>query len=417
MTTGESEANQNPEGLGMDGELREAMRQARRRSGLSFARFAQLANFTEGHLRSVENGRRTLTSDIAAVYDRVLGTGGLFETMLRNAADTARISDVDRRELLRLSGLLAVMAAGPAASGDHTAELDEQAGDRLWAKFNTSRSKPEVLPAVRAELTLISAMLDRPLSASARRRAYRSAGNLLQLCGEVLYDANRYDDAASCYTAAVAAAREAGEPDLWACALTRHAFIGLADKNNSDAAMVLQPAATLAARGDGTLSTRFWVASVQAKAFAGLGRTKDCLTAFDTAEQVRGLGAGATNGGWLRFDDSRLAEERGSCLVTLNRPTAAEPVLLDALRHLPSGRRRGAVLADLVSVGAQLRDPERVVHYGTEAIRVASATHSGYVAERLAAVQSQLRPILSVPPVAELDKQIRALVVRRPMGA
>src|ERR1041384_3929543 len=159
----------------MDDELREAVRQARRGSGLSFARFAQLTNFTEGHLRSVENGRRTLTPDIAAAYDRVLGTGGLFETMLHTAADTARISDVDRRELLRLSGLLAVMAAGPTPYGDHDAELDEQVGDRLWDKFTTSRTKAEVMPEVRAQLALISATLDRPLSARARRRAYRSA--------------------------------------------------------------------------------------------------------------------------------------------------------------------------------------------------------------------------------------------------
>jgi tetratricopeptide (TPR) repeat protein len=401
----------------MDGELREAMRQARRRSGLSFARFAQLANFAEGHLRSVKNGRRTLTSDIAAAYDRVLETGGLFGTMLHTAADTARISDVDRRELLRLSSLLAVLAAGPAPHGDYDTELDERAGDRLWNTFTTSRTKPEVMLEVRAQLTLISAMLDRPLSASARRRTNRLAANLLQLSGEVLYDANRYDDAASCYTAAVAAAREASEPDLWACALTRHAFISLADKNDRDAVLVLEPAATLAARGDGTLSTRFWVASVQAKAYAGLGRASDCLTALDAAEQVRDPGTGATNGGWLRFDDTRLGEERGACLVTLKRPTAAEPVLLDALGRLPSGRRRGAVLADLVAVGAQLHDPERVVHYGAEAMRVASVTRSGYVAERLAAVRPQLEPILGVHPVAELDKQIRALAVRRPMGA
>ena len=72
----------------MPDSLGQALREARRNSGLSFRRFARQAGFSESHLRSVENGHRSVTGDIAAAYDRVLATGGEFA-----AAAAARTRD------------------------------------------------------------------------------------------------------------------------------------------------------------------------------------------------------------------------------------------------------------------------------------------------------------------------------------
>jgi transcriptional regulator with XRE-family HTH domain len=58
--------------------FRDALRRARQASGMPFRRFALLAGFSESHLRSVENGHRAVTGDVAAAYDRVLETGGAF---------------------------------------------------------------------------------------------------------------------------------------------------------------------------------------------------------------------------------------------------------------------------------------------------------------------------------------------------
>ena len=71
----------------MPDSLGPALREARRNSGLSFRRFARQAGFSESHLRSVENGHRSVTDDIAAAYDRVLAMGGEF------AAAAARTRD------------------------------------------------------------------------------------------------------------------------------------------------------------------------------------------------------------------------------------------------------------------------------------------------------------------------------------
>jgi hypothetical protein len=74
------------------------------------------------------------------------------------------------------------------------------------------------------------------------------------------------------------------------------------------------------------------------------------------------------NGGWLRFDGSRLAEDRASCYVQQRRPDLAEPILLELLKKHPSGRRRGIALADLAAVSAQRPDVLRLVTYGAAAL-------------------------------------------------
>src|SRR5215469_3577292 len=71
------------------------------------------------------------------------------------------------------------------------------------------------------------------------------------------------------------------------------------------------------------------------------------------AGRVHRLNLPAHNGGWLRFDGSRLAEQRGACFVKLERPELAEPALQEALRYDLSTRRRGLVLADLALVALQ----------------------------------------------------------------
>jgi hypothetical protein len=48
-----------------------------------------------------------------------------------------------------------------------------------------------------------------------------------RLDSETLVDSNAYTDAAHCYTLAASASNEADAFDLWACALTRHAFVSL----------------------------------------------------------------------------------------------------------------------------------------------------------------------------------------------
>lgn len=176
-----------------------------------------------------------------------------------------------------------------------------------------------------------------------------------------------------------------------------------------DAVPLLAAASRLAEQGDSQLSTRYWVAAVQAEAFAGIGELSACQHALDRAEEVHALHGSVQNGGWLRFDGSRLAEERGTCYVVLGRPDLAERALTHALGQSLSPRRESGVLTDLAALGVQRRDVDQLLSYASRALKLASQTKSGYVVRKLDGLQRQLTPMRSDKRVSELSDRISAL--------
>jgi hypothetical protein len=61
-------------------------------------------------------------------------------------------------------------------------------------------------------------------------------------------DANKYSDAAYCYTLAAAAGKEADACELWACAMTRHAFIEIYERRFGKAVTMLGVGCTSCAK-------------------------------------------------------------------------------------------------------------------------------------------------------------------------
>jgi hypothetical protein len=233
--------------------------------------------------------------------------------------------------------------------------------------------------------------------------------DLFQLAGEIFFDANAYTDAAHCYTLAAQASKNANAFDLWACAMTRHAYLSVYERRFGAAVPMLDLGEALAQRGDSALSTRYWVAAVQAETYAGLGDFDSCQRALDTAEHVRDLTGPVHNGGWLRFDGSRLAEERGTCYTRCGRVDLAEVALNDALHHATSPRRRASVLIDLAIVGAQRRDSNQVVTCADTALAEVRQSGSGMISRKLGELQHQLSPLLASKKIQRLNADIDAL--------
>ncbi|MFD3663918.1 helix-turn-helix domain-containing protein [Streptomyces sp. NPDC058659] len=334
--------------------------------------------------------------------------------------DTGDPDEMIRREFLRMLTVSGALTALPVEEAEALTEGIRRGGTadfarmnrHLWQVYQLVRSKGSVYPVVRDQLTMLNEAL-----ASNRGRAQpllSAAADLFQLAGEVAFDANRYSDAAASYSLAASASKDAEAYDLWACALVRHAYLDISEQRYRQAAQMLGAAERLAGRGDNNLSTRHWVASVQAEAYAGLGDLDACERAMDQAETVRDLTPNGANGGWLRFDGARLAEERGSRYVQLGRLDLAENALREALERTTlafgqSYRRRGAVLTDLAVIGAKRRDAEQVVEFGREAVELARSSGSGYVARRLQALCDEFGPLSRDHRVAELGEEIAAL--------
>lgn len=338
---------------------------------------------------------------------------------------SGEFNDMIRREFLRLMAVTGAFTALGTDNAEATAEvggrgsLDDlhRMNGHLWQVYQLARSKGSVITIVQDQLTALNDALKTSPSRQASALC-EAAGDLWQLAGELAFDGNRYTDAAVAYTLAVSASSNARSFDLWACALVRHAYVDVYEKRFAEAAETLQAARKVAARGDSSLSTRYWVASVQAEAYAGLRDLAACERALEGAQGVADLTGTTHNGGWLRFDGSRLAEERGARYVQLGRLDLAETALMTALDSAAlakrvSSRRRGVVLADLAAIGAKRHDAEQVVSYGSEAIRLAQQSGSGYIARRLQTLQAALGSLGRDRRVAELDAEIGALRTTR----
>ncbi|MFD7718770.1 helix-turn-helix transcriptional regulator [Streptomyces sp. NPDC059814] len=344
-------------------------------------------------------------------------SGGHQSSEPSNAGDP---DEMIRREFLRIltiSGALSVLPVEEAEAlveGVHRGNPADFArmNSHLWQVYQLARSKGSVYPVVRDQLTTLNQALAG--NRGSRGALLSAAADLFQLAGEVAFDGSRYSDAVASYVLAASVSKDAATYDLWACALVRHAYVDMSEQRYRQVVQMLGAAARLAGRGDSSLSTRHWVASVQAEAYAGLGDLDGCERAMDRAESVRDLAADSVNGGWLRFDGTRLIEQRGSRYLQLGRLDLAEDALRRALKQtaLASGqsyRRRGAVLTDLAVIGAKRRDTEQVVAYGNEAIGLARASGSGYVARRLRALCDEFGPLSRDRRVAELGAEIATL--------
>ncbi|MFI9787256.1 helix-turn-helix transcriptional regulator [Kitasatospora sp. NPDC051984] len=330
------------------------------------------------------------------------------------AGDT---DDMKRRDVLSLLATTGALVTLPGIGNsphrcgvaEGLAETGPELNSNLWRVFSLTDSKKAVYPMVRHQLGLLAKGLEESRTDYLHKRLCLLVGDLYQLAGEIFFDANRYADAAHCYTLAASACKEAEAFDMWACALTRHAFVELYERRFTVAAPILSAASRVADRGDGQLSTRHWVAAVQAQAYAGLGDFEAVGRALDTAEKVHDLSGRPHNGGWLRFDGSRLSEERGTCYLTLGRPDLAEQALTSALSQQLSPRRRGAVLAELAALEAERSDLDQASHYVRAALELAEQTGSGYVGRKLEAVKDRLVPLMPDGRALELHQQISAL--------
>ncbi|MYX14867.1 helix-turn-helix domain-containing protein [Streptomyces sp. SID8374] len=334
-----------------------------------------------------------------------------------NAGDP---DDMIRRAFLRILTVSGALTALPVDEAEALAEGVRggvpadfaRMNSHLWQVYQLSRSKGSVYPVVRDQLATLNEALAGHRGSP--RPLLNAAADLFQLAGEVAFDANRYADASASYALAASIGKDAQAYDLWACALVRHAYVDMSERRHHQAEQMLGAAERLAGRGDRNLSTRHWAASVQAEAYAALGDLDACEHAMERAEAVRDLSAESVNGGWLRFDGARLAEERGSRYVQLGRLDLAEEALERALAQMAlapgqSYRRRGAVLTDMAAIGAKRRDADQVVAYGKEAIGLARASGSGYAARRLQVLCDEFGPLSRDRRVAELGAEFATL--------
>ena len=338
--------------------------------------------------------------------------------------ESSDVMAMKRREVLTLLGVAGAVLALPAVDWERVEAtiarpslLDKALLSHLetinvasWGMYRTAARKELVLDGVLGQLKTLTGFLREPASHVVHKQICILASDLAQLVGEIWFDSNEYAVAQSCYSFAADAANEAEHFDLWACALVRHAFLSIYEKNYHDALPLLEQAKRLSLRGDSILATRYWVAAVEAEAQSGARNLIKCQDALGYAYEVTRRQNGS-NGRWLRFDGERLPEQAGSCYVQLQQPDLAESALLQALQQLSaSSRRRGMVLSNLAIASLQRQEIEQASFYVEQVIEVARTVPSGWLKKGVALLYSHLDTFKTVSEFRSLKQQLLDIV-------
>lgn len=157
-----------------------------------------------------------------------------------------------RRDFLSLMSLTGALISLPTSDVGYRADeapVDAQAATpHLWQVYGLAKAKRSVYPLVRDHLSDLAYTLGRPHPEFRHRAICAEAADLYQLAGEIYFDGNRYTQAAECYALAASASKEARNADLWAAALTRHAFIGICERRFRQTKPLLDAAGLLACK-------------------------------------------------------------------------------------------------------------------------------------------------------------------------
>ncbi|GGK36413.1 hypothetical protein GCM10010124_31320 [Pilimelia terevasa] len=282
----------------------DALREARRSSGIAFHRFASLAGYSEGHLRSVENGRRAVTEDIATAYDRVLRTGGMFVVQLRTLGGIDAVSwgrasteallttitqetdDVKRRSILALPcGAMAATATlwadalSPATpvEGHGPQRIDVRLVDHIDQRLDHLRhlddqiGSGELTRLARSELTLIARLLrNGRFTEPVGRRLYSLAAEASRQAAWGHFDQDHNVSAQRYFDLALRASADAGDPAAGAYAMSFMAVQCYSTGHPRDAIALLEAAQAAISR-TGTARMKAMLAARHARALSKTG--------------------------------------------------------------------------------------------------------------------------------------------------
>ncbi|CAM5274171.1 helix-turn-helix transcriptional regulator (plasmid) [Streptomyces viridifaciens] len=423
----------------MANQLRDDMREARRASGMVWAKFAREAGYGEAHLRNVENGNRSVTADVAAAYDRVLRTGGEFAGRLAAASATGGSAPWTTDETLSVLTDL-VDGSGVDRRGFLTAGVALSASASNWAKALESRPArtPPGLPGNPALLAHMDDRLDHlrrlddelgsgevyqlgrgELSLAVkliRTRRYNSTGlgHLHSIAAEAArqvawaaFDQDRAGIAQRFFDASLRASAEAGDPISGAYALSFAAVQCYSTPHQAGRAVALLDTARTQVKGIGTPRMDAMLAARTAHALSKTGAKKE------TAHQLRLARAALDKGQrdndpktlyWVDYGEIEMIA--GSCALELGDPA-------EALRRFEAGmeasypgdeeypRSHAIYLSRAAEAHLALDDLDGAVATARHAAACLGSVDSVRSASQLTGLREKLAPHAAYPAIRD----------------
>ncbi|MEV2279346.1 helix-turn-helix transcriptional regulator [Nocardiopsis sp. NPDC049922] len=424
----------------MSDQLRDGMRQARRASGIVWARFARQAGFGEAYLRNVENGNRSLTPAVVAAYDRVLGTGGSFTTALNASGSTgsaeavweqprslAVLTDlvkggrVDRRGFLSAAAALSASASswskalGPArpngtAAVPHGPALLSHIDDRLGClrRLDDELGSGEVYQLARSELSLIIKLIESGrYNGVTVDRLHSMACEAARQVAWAAFDQDRPGVAQRFFDGAFRASAEAGDPISGAYAASFAAIQCYSTPGQADQAVALLEAAQDQVRWKATPRMRAMLAARTARALSKTGAKKECAHQLHLARTALDQGPHDDDPEvlyWVGYGEIEMIA--GSAALYLGDPAEAVRRFESAMAASYPGdeeypRSHAIYLARAAEAHLEMHDLDAAVATAHHAARCLGSVDSARSASELKGLREKLRAHTSHTAVRE----------------
>ncbi|WP_283135432.1 helix-turn-helix domain-containing protein [Rhizohabitans arisaemae] len=425
----------------MSDQLRDEMREARRSSGMMWARFAREAGFGEAYLRNVENGNRSVTTGVAAAYDRVLQTGGTFMAALHDTdstvaekglwerpgsltvlADLLTGSSVDRRSFLSAGAAFSASASswakalgpnraartpvslpgGPALVAhvndrlDHLRHLDDELGSR------------EVYLLARSELSLIVKLI------RSRRCDSRTVDHLHSMAAEAArqvawaaFDQGRPGIAQRFFDGSLRASAEVGDAISGAYALSFAAIQCYSTPGQAGRAISLLETAQEQVRRKATPRMHAMLAARTARALSKTGTKRECAHYLDIARAALDKGRHDDDPKTLYWVDyGEIEMIAGSAALQLGDPAEAICRFEAAMKASYPGddeypRSHAIYLARAAEAHLAMHDLDAAVANARHAARCLGSVDSTRSASELKGLRQKLAAHTSYAAVRE----------------
>ena len=436
--TGDSKATGGP---AVPDSLGQALREARRDSGRSFGWFARQAGYSESHLRSVENGHRAVTDDVAAAYDRVLATGGEFASALARVGDAgtpvpwdqsgtlavlASLTSgdgVDRRTFIAASGTAmnvlatrwrsALASPGQLLPGTGSRQVGHELvghiGDRLdyLRHLDDELGSGQLAALARSELALIIRLLRvGSYTDAVGMRLYALAAEASRQAAWDYFDQDDHSAARWYFEAALRASAAAGDPVTGAYALSFAAVQCYSTGEPQDAVALLETASDTMAR-TGTPKMTAMLAARAARAHSKAGSKHYCARQLHQARAALDRGPHPGDAPvlyWVTHGEIEMIA--GSSALDLGDPAQAIHCFDAAIAADYRGddqypRSHAIYLARAAEAHLRLHDLDAALERAAHAVRCLGGVDSARSASAITGLRAKLAPHAASPAVRE----------------
>jgi transcriptional regulator with XRE-family HTH domain len=331
----------------------EQLRRTRLAAGLSLSELARRVHYSKGYLSKIETGSKAAGLDLARRCDAALGAGGDLAALIAqpdapapdshdeawtgevwmmnlDSGGSTWFNPVRRREAMASGAALLTLGLNErrasAAAQNEANIVAFQAIFEQHRRIGQTMSPVMVLPSLIAQTHTLRE-LARVAKSPARERYLRLASRYAEYTGWMTQETGN-DKAALWWTqTAVDMASAAGDHDVAAHSLVRHALITL---YRDDATQTIQLAQQAQADPKAPPRIRGMAALREAQGHALAGDDRRCRTTLDVATRLLesvGTSMGPMVTGW--------------CLYDLGRPAEAAEILDRELGRGPAMGRRG----------------------------------------------------------------------------